>query len=156
MSNETQDNNQTSNSQEESIFNIEKLFVKNISLESPRSPKIFFENIQPEIDVKFNINSQQVDEPFYENVITATVTAKVDNSVVFLCEVSQSGIFRLENIDAQSTDVLLNVTCPSILFPYLREVVSETIIRAGFPPIYLAPINFDAMYQQQLEQTENA
>ncbi|MCV2503980.1 MAG: protein-export chaperone SecB, partial [Neisseriaceae bacterium] len=148
MSNETQDNNQTSNSQEESIFNIEKLFVKNISLESPRSPKIFFENIQPEIDVKFNINSQQVDEPFYENVITATVTAKVDNSVVFLCEVSQSGIFRLENIDAQSTDVLLNVTCPSILFPYLREVVSETIIRAGFPPIYLAPINFDAMYQQ--------
>ncbi|QRN41206.1 MAG: protein-export chaperone SecB [Neisseriaceae bacterium] len=155
MSNETRDNNQI-DSQEGSVFNIEKLYIKNISLESPHSPKVFFENIQPTIDVKFNINSQKIDESLYENVITTTVTAKVDNNVVFLCEVSQSGIFRLENIDAQSTDFLLNVSCPSILFPYLREAVSDTIIRAGFPPIYLAPMNFDAMYQQQLEQVGNA
>ncbi|MFH4355439.1 MAG: protein-export chaperone SecB [Neisseriaceae bacterium] len=136
---------------EERVFSIENIFIKNLSMESPRTPGVFFENLQPEIDIKFNLSSQVVKDHFYESTITTTVTAKDSSTVIFLCEASQSGIFRMENIDDQTIEYLLKVTCPSILFPYLREIVSHTINSAGFPPIYLAPINFEAMYQQQLE-----
>lgn len=141
----------------EGVFNIEKLFAKALSLESPKTPKVFFENIQPEIEIKFNLNTDQIQEFFYENTVTATITAKTDDkNTLFICEGSYSGIFRIENIDAKTTDILLNVTCPTIIFPYLRELIAETIVRAGFPPVYLSPVNFEAMYQQQLEQTGNA
>lgn len=156
MNHEIQDRSQT-NLSEEGSLNIEKIFVKSISLESPHTPKIFLEVNQPKIDIKFNVHSSPLEENFYENVLTATVTTTAeDKRVIFLCEVAQSGIFRLDNINSQSIDIALHITCPSILFPYLREVVSETIIRAGFPPLYLTPINFEVMYQQQLKQMGHA
>ncbi len=143
-----------SDHQENSIFNVERIYVKNISLESPRVPHIFLENIQPEIDIKFNVISEQIHEGLFDGTLTAVITARSKEGVIFLCEASQSGVFRLEHLDEKTIDYLLNVSCPTILFPYLRELLSSIITRAGFPPIYLNPINFEAMYEQQLVQKQ--
>lgn len=142
--------------EENSIFNVERIYVKNISLESPRVPHIFLENVQPEIDIKFNVVSEQMDDHLFDETLTAVITARFQEGVIFLCEASQSGVFRLENLDGKTIDYLLNVSCPTILFPYLRELLSGMITRAGFPPIYLNPINFEAMYEQQLAQKGQA
>ncbi|MDO4433542.1 MAG: protein-export chaperone SecB [Alysiella sp.] len=139
--------------QEQPIFSIEKLYVKNLSLEVPHAPQIFLEQETPEVDMRISTDGQQIEEGFYECSVTVTVTAKLsDNRVVFLNEVSQAGIFRLSGIPEDDIKLLLGVACPNILFPYAREVVSTTVTRAGFPPVLLAPINFEAMYNQAQEQ----
>ena len=135
------------------VFSVEKLYVKDLSLEVPHAPKIFLEQETPEVDMRINTTSSKIEENFFECVVTVTVTAKLaDNRVVFLNEVSQAGIFRLENIPEDDVNVLLGVACPNILFPYAREVVSSTVTRAGFPPVLLAPINFEAMFSQAQEE----
>lgn len=135
------------------VFSVEKLYVKDLSLEVPHAPKIFLEQETPEVDMRINTTASQIEENFYECVVTVTVTAKLaDNRVVFLNEVSQAGIFRLENIPESDVNLLLGVACPNILFPYAREVVSSTVTRAGFPPVLLAPINFEAMFNQAQEE----
>jgi len=135
------------------VFSIERLFVKDLSLEVPHAPKIFLEQETPEVDMRINTTASKIEENFFECVVTVTVTAKLaDNRVVFLNEVSQAGIFRLENIPEDDVNVLLGVACPNILFPYAREVVSSTVTRAGFPPVLLAPINFEAMFSQAQEE----
>lgn len=135
------------------VFSVEKLYVKDLSLEVPHAPKIFLEQETPEVDMRINTTASQIEENFYECVVTVTVTAKLaDNRVVFLNEVSQAGIFRLENIPENDVNMLLGVACPNILFPYAREVVSSTVTRAGFPPVLLAPINFEAMFNQAQEE----
>ena len=135
------------------VFSVEKLYVKDLSLEVPHAPKIFLEQETPEVDMRINTTASQIEENFYECVVTVTVTAKLaDNRVVFLNEVSQAGIFRLENIPESDVNILLGVACPNILFPYAREVVSSTVTRAGFPPVLLAPINFEAMFSQAQEE----
>ncbi len=135
------------------VFSVEKLYVKDLSLEVPHAPKIFLEQETPEVDMRINTTASQIEENFFECVVTVTVTAKLaDNRVVFLNEVSQAGIFRLENIPESDVNILLGVACPNILFPYAREVVSSTVTRAGFPPVLLAPINFEAMFNQAQEE----
>ena len=135
------------------VFSVEKLYVKDLSLEVPHAPKIFLEQETPEVDMRINTTASQIEENFFECVVTVTVTAKLaDNRVVFLNEVSQAGIFRLENIPESDVNLLLGVACPNILFPYAREVVSSTVTRAGFPPVLLAPINFEAMFNQAQEE----
>ena len=135
------------------VFSVEKVYVKDLSLEVPHAPKIFLEQETPEVDMRINTTASQIEENFYECVVTVTVTAKLaDNRVVFLNEVSQAGIFRLENIPENDVNMLLGVACPNILFPYAREVVSSTVTRAGFPPVLLAPINFEAMFNQAQEE----
>ena len=139
--------------QQQSVFTIEKLYVKDLSLEVPHAPQIFLEQETPEVDLRISTDSKPVEDGFYECSVTATVTAKLsDGRVVFLNEVTQSGIFRLSNIPEDDIKLLLGVACPNILYPYAREVVSSTISRAGFPPVLLAPVNFEAMYQQSEEQ----
>lgn len=139
--------------QAQPVFSIEKLYVKDLSLEVPHAPAIFLEGETPEVDMRVATHSQKVEEEFYECGITVTITAKLkDNRVVFLSEVNQAGIFRLSNIPEDDIKILLGVACPNILFPYARETVSSTVTRAGFPPVLLAPINFDAMYHQQQEE----
>ena len=134
------------------VFSIEKLYVKDMSLEVPNAPQVFLEQGEPEVDMRVSTESAKLEEGFHEVTVTVTVTAKLDNErVMFLNEVSQSGIFRLENIPEDDVKLLLAVACPNILFPYARETVSSTITRAGFPPVLLAPINFEAMYQQAQE-----
>ena len=145
---------QTQEAAAQPVFSIEKLYLKDLSLEAPHAPKICVEQEVPEVDMRISTRSEKVEENFYDVTVTVTVTAKLsDARVVFLNEVSQAGIFRLENIPEEDLNVLLGVACPNILFPYAREVVSSTVTRAGFPPVLLAPINFEAMYQQSQGQT---
>ncbi|WP_107689145.1 protein-export chaperone SecB [Neisseria wadsworthii] len=135
------------------VFSIEKLYVKDMSLEVPHAPKVFLEQGEPNVDMRVATESQKLEDEFYEVSVTVTVTAKLaEDRVMFLNEVTQSGIFRLANIPEEDLQLLLAVACPNILFPYARETVSSTITRAGFPPVLLAPINFEALYQQQQEQ----
>ena len=120
------------------VFSIERLYVKDLSLEVPNAPQIFLEQGDPEVDMRVSTASQKLEEGIYSVDVTVN-------------EVTQSGIFRLENIPEEDTQLLLGVACPNILFPYAREAISSTVTRAGFPPVLLAPINFEAMYQQQQE-----
>lgn len=136
-------------------FSIEKLYIKDLSLEVPHAPGIFLEQSEPDVDMRIATSSEKLESEFYEVSVTITVTAKLaDDRVMFLNEVTQSGIFRLANIPEEDQQLLLAVACPNILFPYAREAVSSTVTRAGFPPVMLAPINFEALYQQQ--QAANA
>lgn len=143
----------TVQNEQQPIFSVEKIYVKDLSLEVPHAPKIFLEAETPEVDMRISTQSEQIEAGFYECNVTVTVTAKLsDNRVVFLNEVSQAGIFRIDGVPADDLQLLLGVACPNILFPYAREVVSSTVTRAGFPPVMLAPINFEAMYNQAQEQ----
>ena len=141
--------------EQQAVFSIEKLYLKDLSLEVPHAPRIFLENGEPEVDIRVATESTKLEDEFYNCAVTVTVTAKLaDDKVMFLNEVTQSGIFRIANIDDADIQLLLAVACPNILFPYAREAVSSTITRAGFPPVLLAPINFEAMYQQGQEEGE--
>lgn len=138
-------------------FNIEKLYMKDLSLEIPHAPQIFLERDTPQIDMQLNAQTEKIDDEVYEVVITATVTTKIGEKVMFLIEVKQAGIFRLSNLPEDDTEPVLAVLCPNILFPYLRETVSSTAVRAGFAPVLLNPVNFDMLYQQhKLEKAQAA
>lgn len=138
------------------VFNIEKIYVKDLSLEIPHAPNIFLERESPHIDVQLNTHATAIDQDVYEAVITNTVTAKVGEKVMFLIEVKQAGIFRLSNLPKEDMEPVLSVMCPNILFPYLREVVSNVAVRAGFAPVLLNPVNFDALYQQHRNEQAQA
>jgi preprotein translocase subunit SecB len=133
-------------------FAIEKLYVRDLSLEVPNAPQIYLERDAPQVDVSLNNASQRIDDKIYEASLTVTVTAKLKEKTVFLVEVTYGGVFRIENIPQQEMEPVLGVTCPNILFPYLREVVSETVVRAGFPPVVLHPMNFESIYQARQQQ----
>ena len=137
-------------------FSIEKIYVKDLSLEIPNAPQVFLERESPEIDLQLNLGAQQLEEGIFESSITVTVTAKLtDGKTMFLVEATQAGIFQIRNIPAEELDPILGVACPNILFPYLRETVSDLVNRAGFPPVLLSPINFDALYAQRVAQSSN-
>ena len=149
---ENTENKDIQATEQQPVFSVEKLYVKDLSLEVPHAPKIFLEQETPEIDMRISTASEKVEDNFYECSVTVTVTAKLsDNRVVFLNELTQAGIFHLANIREEDVKVLLGIACPNILFPYARETVSSTITRAGFPPVLLAPINFDALFNQAQE-----
>ena len=134
-------------------FNIEKIYVKDLSLEIPHAPQIFLEQTNPQIEVQLNTQAALIEGDVYEVIITNTVTAKIGEKVMFLIEAKQAGIFRLINLPKEDMEPVLAVMCPNILFPYLREVVSNIAVRAGFAPVTLNPVNFDVLYhQQKLEQ----
>ena len=134
------------------VFSIEKVYVKDLSLEIPNAPGIFLERDQPQVDIQLHHNSTGVEEGVYETTLTVTVTAKTKDKTMFLVEAAQAGIFVARNIPAAELEAVLAIACPNILFPYVREVISETVVRAGFPPVLLAPVNFEAIYQAQREQ----
>ena len=138
------------------IFSIEKLYIKDLSLEIPHAPQIFLERENPQIDVQLNTQTAPIEADAYEVAITATVTAKISEKVIFLIEVKQAGIFRLSNLPSEDMESVLAVVCPNILFPYLREVVSNTAVRAGFAPVMLSPVNFDVLYQQHKHEQAQA
>jgi len=138
------------------IFNIEKLYVKDMSLEVPHAPGIFLERENPQIDLQLQTQAGVVEEGVYEVVVTVTVTAKLPekDKVMFLIEAKQAGIFQVRNVPADEMETVLAVLCPNILYPYLREVVSNVAVRAGFAPVMLNPINFESIYQQQKQQNQ--
>lgn len=131
------------------VFSIEKVYVKDLSLEIPNAPGIFLERDAPQVDIQLHHNSSGVENGVYQTTLTVTVTAKVGDKTMFLVEVAQAGIFVCRNIPANELEAVLAIACPNILFPYVREVISETTVRAGFPPVLLAPVNFEAIYQAQ-------
>lgn len=139
---------------QQTVFNIEKLYVKDLSLEIPHAPGIFLERESPQIDLQLNTNAIPVEEGVFEVTVTVTVTAKLleKDKVMFLVEAKQAGIFQIRNVPQSEVGPVLAVVCPNILYPYLREVVSDVVVRAGFAPVILTPINFDALYQQQKQQ----
>jgi preprotein translocase subunit SecB len=131
------------------VFSIEKVYVKDLSVEIPNAPQVFLEREAPTVDIQLHHNSNSVEDGVYETVLTVTVTAKASEKTMFLIEVAQAGIFVARNIPAQELEQVLGIACPNILFPYVREVISDTVVRAGFPPVILSPVNFEAIYQSQ-------
>jgi preprotein translocase subunit SecB len=136
------------------VFNIEKIYVKDLSLEVPNAPGIFLEREAPQIDVQLHTESAAVSEGVYHSVLTVTVTAKIKDKTMFLVEASHAGIFQIRNIPQAEMEPILGIACPNILFPYVREVISDATSRAGFPPVMLNPMNFEVLYQQQQEQKQ--
>ena len=134
------------------LFSIEKVYVKDLSLEIPNAPQAFLEREAPQVDIQLHHNSSGVEDGVFETVLTVTVTAKANEKTMFLVEVAQAGIFVARNIPAQELEQVLGIACPNILFPYVREVVSDTVVRAGFPPVILSPVNFEAIYASQRQQ----
>jgi preprotein translocase subunit SecB len=150
----------TAAQQEAPTFSIEKMYVKDISLEIPHAPQIFLERDAPQIDVQLHHTNAQIEPGIFQTVLSVTCTAKIGDKTMFLVEVAQAGIFTIRNVPQQDIEQLLNIACPNILFPYAREVVSDVVVRASFPPLVLAPVNFEALYvaqmQQQAEQAQQA
>ena len=138
------------------IFNIEKLYVKDLSLEIPNAPAIFLERENPQIDLQLQTQAAPLDEGVFDVTVTVTVTAKLPekDKVLFLIEAKQAGIFQIRNLPPEDMETVLAVACPNILYPYLREVVSDVAVRAGFAPVLLNPINFEGIYQQQKQQAQ--
>ena len=134
-------------------YAIEKLYVKDMSLEVPNAPEIFLESESPEIGLQLQTAVTALGEDAFEVTLTTTVTAKLgEEKTVFLVEVAQAGIFRVRNVPEDNLPPLLSIACPNILFPYAREVVSDVVSRAGFAPVVLQPVNFEALYAARLEQ----
>jgi len=142
--------------QEAPSFAIEKLYVKDLSLEVPNAPAIYLERETPEIALQLQTGGVKVGDDIYEVTLTATVTSKIGEKTVFLVEAGQSGLFRIRNIPEDNLEPLLSIACPNILFPYVREVVSESVTRAGFAPVVLQPVNFEAMYAARVQQEQTA
>lgn len=130
-------------------FSIEKLYVQDISLEVPNAPEIYLEREAPEIEVQLQTGAKALEEGMYESRLTVTVTAKRNDKTYFLVEVVQGGIFAIRNVPEADIGPILGIGCPNILFPYARELVSDAVNRAGFPPVILAPVNFEALFAQR-------
>jgi len=143
--------------QQQPTFSIEKIYVKDASLEIPHAPQIFIQSEAPQVNVQLYNLSAMVEEGIHEVVLTVTVTAKqADDKTVFLVEIGQAGIFQVRNIPQGDLGPILGITCPNILFPFAREAISDLVTRAGFPPMLLSPVNFEALYQQQSQAEQEA
>jgi preprotein translocase subunit SecB len=133
------------------VFNIQRMYLKDLSLEQPNSPQILLEQQQPNVDINLAISAETVAEGIYEVCVTATVTTKVAERTLFLIEAKQAGIFELRNLGEQ-TQAILGIACPGMVYPYLRAIVSDVCTRAGFPPVTLSEVNFQAMFEAQQQQ----
>jgi len=134
------------------VFQIQRLYLKDLSLEQPNSPQILGEAISPEVDINLAVSAEGVVDGIFEVCVTATVTARSGERTVFLIEAKQAGIFEVRNIPADQMQIILGVACPTMVYPYLRAIVSDVCTRAGFPPVLLTEVNFQAMYEAQQQQ----
>jgi preprotein translocase subunit SecB len=133
-------------------FQIEKIYVKDLSLEIPNAPQVFMQADSPQLEVQVNNEAVQFGEGFYECIVTVTVTAKAGEKTMFLAEAAQAGIFSIRNVPPADLEPLLGIGCPTILYPYVREAISDLITRGGFPPVILAPVSFEALYAQRMQK----
>jgi preprotein translocase subunit SecB len=134
------------------VFNIQRMYLKDLSLEQPNSPQILLEQQQPQVDIQLGVGAGQIADGIYEVTVTATVTTKVGDKVLFLVEAKQAGIFEIRHIPDDQMQGIVGIACPQMIYPYLRAIVSDVCTRAGFPPILLNEVNFQAMFQAQQEQ----
>ncbi len=144
----------TEQSQDDRQFNIQRIYTKDLSFESPNSPEIFTVEWKPSINVNLGTATKRLSDDHYEVVLTVTVTATQDDNTSFLAEVQQAGIFQIANIPDDEMGPMMGIFCPNILFPYAREVVTDLISRGSFPQFVLAPVNFEAIYLQQQAQKQ--
>jgi preprotein translocase subunit SecB len=136
------------------VFQIQRVYLKDLSLEQPNSPQILLEQAQPAVDIQLALGAEGIADGVFEVSVTATVTTKVNDKVLFLVEAKQAGIFEIRNIPDDQLQPIIGIACPGIVYPYLRAVVSDVCTRAGFPPVLLSEVNFQAMYEAQ--QAQNA
>lgn len=142
--------------QPERQFVLQKIYVKDVSFETPNSPEVFTLKWEPKVEFNLSSNAQKLQENLYEVSLTTTVTVKLGEKTAYLVEVCQAGIFAIAGFDDQELGPLIGSYCPNVLFPYAREAVSDLVTKGGFPPMLLAPINFDALYMQQMQQQQGA
>jgi preprotein translocase subunit SecB len=131
------------------VFQIQRVYLKDLSLEQPNSPGILTSQEQPSVDIQLGVGMEQVADGIVEVTVTATVTTKLEDKTVFLVEAKQAGIFEIRHLPEDQMGAVVGIACPQIVYPYLRSNVADVIQRAGFPPVHLAEINFQAMYEQQ-------
>ncbi|MBP1148466.1 MULTISPECIES: protein-export chaperone SecB [Methylocaldum] len=142
--------------QPERQFVLQKIYVKDVSFETPNSPEVFTLKWEPKVEFNLSSNAQKLQENLYEVSLTTTVTVKLGEKTAYLVEVCQAGIFAMAGFDDQELGPLIGSYCPNVLFPYAREAVSDLVTKGGFPPMLLAPINFDALYMQQMQQQQGS
>ena len=133
-------------------FSIEKLYVKDLSLEIPNAPQVFMQVESPQLDVQVHNEANNFGEGLYEVVVTVTVTARAGEKTMFLAEAAQAGIFAIRNVPEGDLEPLLGIACPTVIYPYVRETISDLVTRGGFPPVLLAPVSFEALYAQRKQQ----
>ena len=138
------------------VFQIQRVYLKEASLEQPNSPAILLEQEQPSVDIQLGVEANPVAEGVYEVAVTATVHTKIKEKTVFLVEAKQAGIFEIRNLGEEQLGQIMGIACPQIVYPYLRGNVADLIQRAGFPPVHLSEINFQAMYDQQRSEASAA
>ena len=137
-------------------FRIQRIYLKDLSLEQPNAPEIFLVAAEPQVQIEVDIAVKKLSDELFEVVLSSTITARVDGKALFLIEANQAGIFEFQNIPAEQIDPMLGITCPTILYPYLRSNIADIITRAGFQPIHLNEINFHGMYEHRLMQAQQA
>lgn len=142
--------------QENPVFQIQRVYLKDLSLEQPNSPSILLEQEQPSVDIQLSVEASPVAEGLFEVAVTATVQTKVKDKTVFLVEAKQAGIFEIRNIPEEQMGPIMGIACPQIVYPYLRGNIADIVNRAGFPPVHLAELNFQAMYEEQQAQAAAA
>jgi preprotein translocase subunit SecB len=142
------------NAASEKQFAIQKIYTKDISFETPNAPKVFTLKWEPSLDLNLGTHVESLENSMYEVVLTITVTVKIADSAAYLVEVKQAGIFSISGFSEQEMGPMLGSFCPNVLFPYAREVVSDLVNKGGFPQLILAPVNFDALYMQHLQQSQ--
>ena len=138
------------------VFQIQRMYLKDLSLEQPNSPQILLEQAQPQVDINLGMAATTVADGIVEVSVTATVTTKVKDKVLFLVEAKQAGIFEIRNIPPEQLQPIIGIACPQIVYPYLRAIVSDVCTRAGFPPVVLTEVNFQAMFEAQQQQQQAA
>jgi preprotein translocase subunit SecB len=138
------------------VFQIQRVYLKDLSLEQPNSPAILIEQEQPNVDIQLGVEASNVAEGVFEVCVTATVQTRIGDRTVFLVEAKQAGIFEIRNVPPEQMGPIMGIACPQIVYPYLRGNVADVVTRAGFPPVHLAEINFQTMYEQQLQQQAEA
>ena len=154
MTDAAQPSGQVPPEQQAASFQIEKIYVKDLSLEIPHAPQVFAEQVQPQIDIQIQSGESRFRDDFWEVTLTVTVTARAGERTVFLAEAVQAGLFALRNIPESDMGPVLGIACPTVLFPYARETISDLITRGGFPPLLLTPISFEQLYVQRLQQQQ--
>lgn len=138
-------------------FQIQRMYLKDLSLEQPNSPQVLLEQGQPQVEINLALGAEVIGDSMYEVTVTATVTTKINDKTLFLVEAKQGGIFEIRNVPEAQLQQILGIACPTIVYPYLRAIVSDVCTRAGFPPVVLSEVNFQAMYEaQQAQQAQLA
>lgn len=138
------------------VFNMQRVYLKDLSLEMPNAPNIFLEQEGPQVEVAINVGGQALAETVFESTITVTVTTRIGEKILYLVEATQGGVFEIANVPAEQLDPLMGIVCPTMLYPYLRANIADAITRTSLPPLHLAEVNFQALFEQRMAEAAQA